>query len=299
MAGSDQPWTEMPARLDVAVVGTGRVGSVLGAALKNAGHNIIACTAISDVSRLRAESLLPGVPIKPLAQAIDSCDLVLFAVPDDVLPGLIEGLASTNQIGPGTFVVHTSGRFGDEIFDPLTANGCLPLALHPVMTFTGTSVDLNRLNGCPFGITAPIQLRAVAEALVMEMGADPVWVPREARALYHAALAFGANHLMTLVNETVDLLASVGIENPTDLVRPLFGASLDNALRDGDQALTGPVVRGDAETVRAHIDALNSSDHQLDAHAYRVLARITAKRALESGRLSADVAERLLEVLGD
>ena len=299
MAGSNQPWTEMPARLDVAVVGTGRVGSVLGAALKQAGHNIVACTAISDVSRLRAESLLPQVPVKSLDQAVKDCDLVLFTVPDDVLADLVNGLAQTNALSPGTFVVHTAGRFGDEIFEPLTKQGCLPLALHPVMTFTGTSVDLSRLVGCPFGITAPEQLHAVAGALVVEMGGDPIWIPREARASYHAALAFGSNFLMTIVNETVDLLADAGIQNPTDLVKPLLVASLDNALRDGDQALTGPVVRGDAETVRAHLDALKRNSHDLDATAYQVLARMTAKRALESGRLSAEAAEQLLEVLGE
>ena len=299
MAGSNQPWTEMPARLDVAVVGTGRVGSVLGAALKQVGHNVVACTAISDISRLRAESLLPGVPIKALDEAVKDCDLILFAVPDDALTDLVRGLAATNVIGPGTFVVHTAGRFGDEIFDPLTQSGCLPLALHPVMTFPGTSVDLNRLVGCPFGVTAPQQLRAVAEALVVEMGGDPVWVPREARALYHASLAFGSNYLMTIVNETIDLLADAGIENPTDLVKPLMIASLDNALRDGDQAMTGPVIRGDVETLRVHLDALSASGNELETQAYRVLARLTAQRGLDSGQLSPDTAQRLLELLGE
>ena len=298
-AGSDMPWTEIPARLDVAVIGTGRVGSVLGAALKHAGHRIVSCTAISDVSQLRAQSLLPGVPIKQIDEALQDCDLALFAVPDDVLPTLIDGIATTKSISPGTFVVHTAGRFADDVFDPLTTLGCLPLALHPVMTFTGTSVDLNRLAGCPFGVTAPEPIRAVAEALVVEIGGDPVWVPRDARVLYHAALAFGSNYLMTLVNETVDLLASAGVENPTDLIAPLLSASLDNALRDGDQALTGPVVRGDAATVVAHLRALENLDNPLDAQTYRILARLSAQRAIDSGRLSPVQASELLHVLGN
>ena len=299
MAGSDQPWTEMPARLDVAIVGTGRVGSVLGSALRKAGHNIVACTAISDVSRLRAQALLPGVAIKPLDEAVRDCDLVLFAVPDDALVELVNGLAQTNVVGPGTFVVHTAGRFSDNVFDPLTQQGCLPLAIHPVMTFTGTSIDLNRLVGCPFGITAPHQLRAVAEALVVEIGGDPVWVPRESRTLYHASLAFGSNYLMTLVNETIDLLADAGIENPTELVKPLMIASLDNALRDGDQTLTGPIVRGDVATVRAHIEALRTSENKSILDAYVILARMTAQRALDSGQMQPSAVADLLEVLGE
>jgi len=297
-AGSEQPWTEIPARLDVAVIGTGRVGSVLGAALRRVGHKVVACTAISDISKLRAESLLAGVPIKSLTDAVKNCDLVLLTVPDDALISLVNGLAQTHSISPGTFVVHTSGRFSDEVLDPLTVQGCLPLALHPVMTFTGTSVDLNRLTACPFGITAPEQLRPVAEALVVEMGADPVWVPRESRALYHAALSYGANNMMTLVNQTIDLLAQAGIENPTDLVTPLFAAALDNALRDGDEATTGPVVRADVATVRQHLLALQANSPQV-LTSYRALARLTAERALDSGQLSPSQAEQLLEVLAD
>jgi predicted short-subunit dehydrogenase-like oxidoreductase (DUF2520 family) len=296
MAESLEPWTESPPRLDVAVVGTGKAGSVLGAALMRAGHKVVACTAVSDISRLRAESLLPGVPIKSVDDAVKSCDLVLLAVPDDVLPELVAGLAATGAVGSGTFVVHAAGRHGIDVLHPLTQSGCLPLALHPVMTFTGTSVDLNRLSGCPFGVTAPGVLRPAAEALVVEMGGEPVWVPENQRALYHAALAFGANNVMTLVNETNSLLSIVGIENPERLIAPLFGAALDNALRSGDAAVTGPIVRGDFETVRRHLMELETSSPQT-VPAYKAMARLTAQRAIDAGTLLAVDAQRLLDVL--
>lgn len=298
MAESFEPWTESPPRLDVAVVGTGKAGSVLGAALIRAGHKVVACTAVSDLSKLRAESLLPGVAVKPVAEAVRNCDLVLLTVPDDVLPELAQGLAVTKAIKPGTFVMHAAGRYGIEVLDPLTQAGCLPLALHPVMTFTGTSIDLNRLSGCPFGVTAPEVLRPVAEALVVEMGGEPIWVPENQRTLYHAALAFGANNLMTLVNETKSLLNLAGIENPQRLITPLFGAALDNALREGDVSVTGPVVRADVETIRRHLEKLKVTSPQTVA-AYKSLARLTATRALAAGTLSANAAQDLLEVLGE
>jgi predicted short-subunit dehydrogenase-like oxidoreductase (DUF2520 family) len=214
MAESDEPWTEKPPRLDVGVVGTGRAGSVLGAALKRAGHNIRACTAVSDISKLRAESLLPGVPVTSIEEAVKDRDLILLTVPDDYLSQVVNGLAATNAVSPGTFVMHASGRYGIEILRPLTDQGCLPLALHPVMTFTGTSIDLNRLSACPFGITTVQTLRPVAETLVVEIGGEPIWVPEENRGLYHAALTFGANNLMTLVTQTTELLEAAGITNP-------------------------------------------------------------------------------------
>ncbi len=298
LAESDEPWTEKPPRLDIGVVGTGRAGSVLGAALKRAGHQIKAATAVSDISILRVESLLPGVPIMSIEETVADRDLILLSVPDDVLAQVVSGLAATNAVSPGTFVMHVSGRYGIDILRPLTERGCLPLALHPVMTFTGTSIDLNRLSACPFGVTTHQTLRPVAETLVMEMGGEPVWVPEESRGLYHAALTFGANNLMTLVNQTSELLEFAGISNPEALVAPLLSASLDNALRNGDNALTGPIARGDAGTVREHLRVLAQFDPAV-TQAYRSMARLTAVRALASGVLQPRVAEELLAVLAD
>lgn len=298
LAESDEPWTEKPPRLDVGVVGTGKAGSVLGAALKRAGHQIKACTAVSDISKLRAEALLPGVPIATIEETVADRDLVLLSIPDDVLEQVVLGLAATNSVSPGTFVLHLSGRYGIEILQPLTEQGCLPLALHPVMTFTGTSIDLNRLSACPFGVTTHQTLRPVAETLVMEMGGEPVWVPEASRAPYHAALTFGANNVMTLVNQTLELLESAGISNPETLVAPLLGASLDNALRNGDAALSGPVARGDVETIREHLRVLAKFDPAV-TQAYRSMARLTAVRALASGVLQPNAAQNLLTVLAD
>ncbi len=287
---------EAPPRLRVGVVGTGRAGAVLGAALARAGHTVVAAYAVSDLSRLRAEALLPGVPLVSVEEVLAAADLALLTVPDDALPGLVGGLAETGAVRPGQFVAHASGRYGYRVLDPATRAGGLPLALHPVMTFTGTTIDLARLSGCPFGVTAPDQLRPVAEALVVEMGGDPVWVSEGNRVLYHAALAHGANHLITLVAQTLELLRAAGVDEPARLVAPLLSAALDNALRYGDQALTGPVSRGDAGTVAAHVRELGEVSPEART-AYVALARVTADRALAAGTLRPDAAEALLDVL--
>jgi predicted short-subunit dehydrogenase-like oxidoreductase (DUF2520 family) len=230
-------------------------------------------------------------------EVMAAADLVLLTVPDDVLGDLVAGLADTGAVTPGQFLVHASGRYGVGILEPATRLGALPMALHPVMTFTGSRADIERLSGCPFGVTAPPVLRPVAEALVVEMGGEPVWVPEAARPLYHAALANGANHLVTLIAQTLDLLAIAGIEDPPQLVRPLLSAALDNVLRMGDEALTGPVARGDARTVAAHLEALSAAAPEARA-AYVAMARLTADRALAAGRLDPAAAEALLDVLG-
>ncbi|MFI5099765.1 MAG: Rossmann-like and DUF2520 domain-containing protein [Actinomycetes bacterium] len=288
-----------PARLSVGVVGTGRVGAILGAALAAAGHHVVAASGVSEASRARAASMLPGVPLVAPQDVLAAADLVLLTVPDDALPPLVAGLVATGSVRPGQLLVHTSGRYGTAVLDPAARAGALPLALHPAMTFTGTSLDLGRLAGCAFGVTAPERpqtLRPVAEALVLEMGGEPVWVPEQARPLYHAALAHGSNHLVTLVAQTLDLLRAAGVSDPARLVGPLLTASLDNVLRAGDAALTGPVARGDAGTVAEHVRAVGEVSPEILA-TYRALARATADRALADRRLRPEAAEALLDAL--
>ncbi|MDQ1603281.1 MAG: hypothetical protein QOE01_1126 [Actinomycetota bacterium] len=285
-----------PARLAVGIVGAGRVGAVVGAALRQAGHEVVAVSGVSDASRSRARTLLPGVPVLPPPDVVDRSELAVLAVPDDVLAGLVDGLVAAGVVRAGQLLAHTSGRFGAGVLDAATRAGALPLALHPVMTFTGRAEDVTRLAGASFGVTAPDPLRPIAEALVVEMGGEPQWVPEDLRVLYHAALAGGANHLTTLVNESVDLLRRCGVEEPARMLAPLLGAALDNALRSGDAALTGPVARGDAGTVAAHLRELARVSPEGLA-AYVALARLTADRALAAGLLKPEAAEALLDVL--
>jgi predicted short-subunit dehydrogenase-like oxidoreductase (DUF2520 family) len=288
-----------PARLAVGVVSAGRVGSVLGAALARAGHPVVAASAISAASRERADRLLPGVPLRPPDQVLAAADLVLLAVPDDALPGLVRGLAATGSWRAGQIVVHTSGAHGVEVLRPAADAGALPLALHPVMTFTGREEDLQRMAACSVGVTAEAGDEAawnVGEALTVEMGAEPVRVPNAARVLYHAALAHGANHLVTLVNDCVDVLRGSGIQNAERVLGPLLSAALDNALRHGDRALTGPVARGDVGTVRDHLAVLAEAAPEV-RDCYAALAERTVRRAGRAGLLNSDAAAELTELL--
>lgn len=287
---------ERPARLDVGVVGAGRVGAVLGAALQRVGHRVVAVSGVSEESRTRAAQLLPGIPVVAPEDVVRRSELVLLAVPDDALTDLVAGLAATRSWQAGQLVAHTSGRHGLEVYAPALEQHVLGLALHPAMTFTGTGLDLERLVECCFGVTAPEPLRPVAEALVLEIGAEPVWIEESARPLYHAALAHGANHLVTLIAQSLQALRAAGVETPSRVLGPLVSAALDNALRAGDAALTGPVARGDAGTVAEHLRQLQSLSPDIRP-TYLALARATAERALASGRLKPHVAEPLLDIL--
>lgn len=285
-----------PARLRVGIVGSGRVGAALGAALARSGHEIVAVSAVSTASRERAERMLPGAEILPPDEVVETADFVLLAVPDDALRPLVAGLAVTGAWRSGQLVAHTSGSHGVGVLDPAAARGVLALALHPVMTFAGRSEDVDRLDGATFGVTASEELRPVAETLVVEMGGEPVWVPEPARPLYHAALTVGSNHLVTLVNDALDLLARAGVEEGPRLLAPLLSAALDNVLRLGDAALTGPVSRGDVATIRTHRSTIAQQAPETLA-AYDALARRTAERAAAAGRLDDEQLRAVLDLL--
>ncbi|MFI9381257.1 Rossmann-like and DUF2520 domain-containing protein [Kutzneria sp. NPDC052558] len=290
-----------PARLAVGVVSAGRVGAVLGAALARAGHVVVAASGVSKASVRRAEELLPDVPLLSPDEVAARADLVLLAVPDDALGGLVRGLVATESLRPGQIVVHTSGAHGVDVLAPAAEIGVLPLALHPAMTFTGRAEDLHRVVACCVGVTAGEGDPAgwsVGEALVVEMGAEPVRVPEAVRPLYHAALTHGANHLATLVTECVGLLRNAGIEPAERVISPLLSAALDNALRHGDRALTGPVARGDVGTVRKHVGVLRDAAPDT-VPAYLALARRAAHRAADAGVLRADAVPEILSVLDE
>lgn len=285
--------------LRVGVVGAGRVGAVLAAALQSAGHEIVAVAGESDASRARIASLLPGVPVEKPTAVARACDLLLLTVPDDMLGNVVKTMTDAGAIRPGMYVAHTSGRHGLAILEPAAAIGAHVMAVHPAMTFSGTSVDLARLSGCVFGLTAATPAdRAFAETLVHDLGGNPMWVPEEMRTLYHAGLAHGANHLVTLVTEAMEILSAAGATDPAGTLRPLLTAALDNALEHGDAALTGPIVRGDAGTVAAHLDDIRTNAPQTLA-SYVSMARATLDRAVSDGRLLPIRALKIKNLLDD
>jgi predicted short-subunit dehydrogenase-like oxidoreductase (DUF2520 family) len=280
----------------IGIVSAGRVGAALGSAWQQAGHTITAVSGESDASRSRIAELLPGIAVTKPSAVARSCELLLLTVPDDMLPNVVTVLSDSGAITDRHTVVHTSGRHGLAVLAPARQVGARTIALHPAMTFTGTRRDLARLRGCVYAITAAAPDRLVAEQLVANLDGLATWIDEEHRGLYHAALAHGANHLVTLVSQAIEILESAGSNNATETLRPLLSAALDNALKSRDDALTGPIVRGDAQTVQAHVEELlANAPHTLPS--YVALAHATLDRVVTDGRVVPMRAARIRRIL--
>lgn len=283
-----------PARLAVGIISAGRVGTALGQALEAAGHVVAAATAPSLTSQRRLAARLPDAQRADPATVARRSELLVLAVPDTALPDVVAELAAADAVNSGHIVVHTAGALGANVLHPFYRRGAVVAAIHPAMTFTGEPTDVHKLTGAGWAVTASSEIgHAVAHTLVLELGGHPVTIAESHRGLYHAALAHGANHLVTLVADACAALAAaigtsprVDTPDPDGLVATLLGplarAALDNALARGDDALTGPVMRSDIATVRRHLDTLDALDPGIAA-AYRDAARRTAIKLRERG----------------
>ena len=232
---------ERAGRLGVGTIGAGRVGAVLASALANAGHALTGIAAVSTPSLERAAVMLPGVPVLPIPDVVERSELVLLAVPESELEALVSGLADAGVWQPGQLVLHTAARFGTGVLDPARRAGAIPLAVHPAMSFTGTSIDLARLPGTWFAVTAPAPVLPIAQALVVEMGGEPFVVAERDRAAYAEAIDTAVSFSTAIVDQASGLLDGIGVGRPGAVLAQLVRSSVENALARHD---AGPLVDG-------------------------------------------------------
>jgi predicted short-subunit dehydrogenase-like oxidoreductase (DUF2520 family) len=225
-------------RLGIGIIGAGRVGPVLGAALGGAGHAIVGIATLSESGRDRADVLLPGVPVLSIPDVIERSELVILAVPESELASLVSGLAATGAWHAGQLVAHTAPGLGIGVLAPALAAGAIPLAIHPAMDFTGTSVDLIRLRESWCGVTAPTPVLPIAQALVVEMGSEPIVIAETDRAAYADAIATARGFSAAIVDQAAGMLRGIGVESPGRLLGPLVRSSVENALAGADSDAT-------------------------------------------------------------
>ena len=217
-------------RLGVGIIGAGRVGPVIGAALGGAGHAITGITSGSDDDR--AAGVLPGVPVLGAEEVLRRSELVILAVPHDELPGLVSGLAELEAWQPGQLVLHTDPGYGVGVLEPAQRSGAIPLAVHPAISFTGTSMDLRQLQAGFAAVTAPAPVLPIAQALAVELGCEPVVIDEADRASYAEAISTASEFSRAIIGQSTSLLRGIGIDNPGGYLSALVQSTIETALRE-------------------------------------------------------------------
>ncbi|MFE1647030.1 DUF2520 domain-containing protein [Microbacterium sp. P01] len=227
-------------RLGVGIVGAGRVGPVIGAALAGAGHALTGVTHGSDDERV--EAILPGVPVLDALEVVRRSELVVVAVPHDQLPGLVAGLAEVSAWQPGQLVLHTDPAYGVDVLAPAVGRGVIPLAVHPAMIFTGTSMDLRQLHHTYAAVTAPAPVLPIAQALAVELGCEPVVIAEADRPAYAEAISTATAFSRSIVQQAAALLTGAGVENPGLYLSALVHSAIDQALQDAGPPVVPPLL---------------------------------------------------------
>jgi len=282
-----------------ALVGPGRVGQAVSRLLVEAGWELQALVG-RDLQRSRQAARFVGCPETAYTelQRAATSPVILLATPDDSLAEVARQLRACGP-APGTLLVHFSGFHRARVLLQEGDDTLRALAIHPLQTFASPSAGVANLPGSPCSLEGDEGAMAVGEDLVRALGATPFRIRGEQKALYHAAACVLSNHLVANTRVACEILAACGVpaSQTFELLMPLFEGTCRNLLDLGpEQALTGPVSRGDIETVRAHLEALESLPSGLQ-EAYRTLARQAARIGRERGTLSPDKARELDRLL--
>jgi predicted short-subunit dehydrogenase-like oxidoreductase (DUF2520 family) len=207
-------------RLTFHVVGSGPVGQTVSLALQAVQH----------------------VPVENF-----DADLLVLAIPGEELLKTIEGYAAAGIFKSGQLVAHTSPDFGYSVLEPAARAGAIPLAIHPAMRFTGTSIDLPRLRDSRIAVSAPKIALPIAEALAIEIGGEPVVIPEDARSAYSESFSVATSFSAMVVSQAIGLLEDAGVENARDIIGPVVRSAVDRALADGHTGLDPDDVLDDAK----------------------------------------------------
>lgn len=283
----------------VAIIGAGKVGSALTAALHQLNYPLVGIASRTAASAVRLGQRF-GVPwtVQPTALSLQA-DVVFITTPDRSINHVADQIARSGGFRQGQYVYHTSGCHTAEILHPAKSCGAFTGSLHPLLAFATTEQAAANLSGVYFSLDGDNEAMDFARKLIDEFGGNSLAVPAEQRALYHAAACIASNYLVSLVSYATNLLTQLGLTDRQSVaaLMPLLTGTLDNVASLGVvQALTGPISRGDAATVVGHVAALENSSNA-DVHLYQQLGQYTIGLALAKQSIETAQAEQLYEAL--
>ena len=289
----------------VAIIGAGRVGSSVGFLLKRAGYAVTAVAARTKATAEKAAAFIGGgEPTTDTAKAASKADIVFITTPDGAIKSVCERIASGGGLKPGSIVVHMFGAQSLELLDAAKTSGSYRAVIHPLQSAPSPAQGIKNLPGSYFRIEADPGALKTAKDIVKALGGIELVMPqwrsdKDSAALYHAGAVTVSNYFVALVDYGLQFYQALGADKQETLkaLLPLIKGTLQNieALGTTD-ALTGPIARGDVETIQGHIKAMQKKTPEL-LGLYKELARHTVSVARDKGSITREKAEELLKLV--
>jgi len=284
------------------IVGCGKVGTILAKQMIASGYPLIGLASKSLLSAQKAANETRTNRFSDTPWEITpSADVVFITTPDGAIEETTRIIAENNGFKPGAVVLHCSGALSSLVLAPARMCNASIGSMHPLQSFAAAATGINPFQGIIAAVEGEENAIHTARQIAVDLGCIGLTIKTEAKTLYHAAAVVASNYLVTLQDLAFKLLRISGIPETEayPVLGPLIRGTLSNIEKVGTvNALTGPIVRGDAETVKKHVNEIGSMAPEL-LSLYRTLGRYTVALAESGGKLSTEKVRLLLQVLAE
>jgi predicted short-subunit dehydrogenase-like oxidoreductase (DUF2520 family) len=285
-----------------AIMGCGRLGTALGKHLVKAGYPLAGLTGKSESSIEESARIIATDPVRGLPpwEITRKADVVFITTPDGIISEACKTLTDHNGFKKNAVVLHCSGAHPSTILSSARQGaGALIGSMHPLQSFASKDLPGNPFMGIIVSVEGSDEAVKIASAMAAGLGARVLPIRTEAKTMYHASAVAASNYLVTLFDLAIRLMKTAGVssEEAFGVLKPLVEGTLSNIENVGiPQALTGPIARGDTQTVEGHIEAMKSLTPEL-IPLYTILGSYTIDIARAKGGVSEEALDKLIRIL--
>jgi predicted short-subunit dehydrogenase-like oxidoreductase (DUF2520 family) len=285
--------------MNVSIIGAGRVGTSLGYALSKKGYRIKALSCKTTASAKESKKIIgEGKALIDNNKTAKEGDLVFICLPDEEIARVTKELAGSDVAWLDKFVFHCSGLLTSKVLKPLKDKKAFTASFHPIQAFSQKRASLKQFENIYFGLEGCEEALDLSQKIVRQLGGHPLILQAKDKSLYHAACSIASNFFIVLLDMAFFLLEHVGLqeEQAFQTILPLVKGNLHNVKKFNiERSLTGPVIRGERESVRLHLEALRNFPSYYET--YVSLAKQALEMAKRQKRLSPQKIKEVKDLL--
>lgn len=259
--------------MEIGFIGAGKVGTAFGMYLKDNNFEIYGYYSRTFESAQKAANLTESKAEKRLNNIVNNSDILFITTSDNEIPKVCNRLVEENLLDKGKILIHMSGASSSKILDKAKEKECYIYSLHPLQSFADTNKAINDLETTVFSLEGDEEKINIIEDVLRKTGNTYFKINAEQKAMYHATASVVSNYLVGLIDYGLSLFESIGIdkEDGYKALYPLIEGSIKNIYDLGTiKALTGPIVRGDTETITKHIETIKKNNPN-DLELYKIM----------------------------